>query len=115
MIGGLKQGKNKYAININKNVFQFEHGKWAKLKIKNASRVEPRYDHAACQILGYTDVVAIYGGKTENSKLVEDKVWVLDLSRNEENKTKKEYSWQEIQTIGLTPGSRYGHSLLFQK
>ena len=48
--------------------------------------------------------MVIYGG-SNNLGLTDDKLWVLHLSE------KNEGIWNEINTIGNNPGSRYGHSL----
>ena len=50
--------------------------------------------------------MAIYGG-SDNSGLIDDKLWILHLSENNDG------LWTEVQTIGPTPGCRYGHSLAF--
>ena len=50
--------------------------------------------------------MVIYGG-SNNLGLIDDKLWILHLS--EEN----EGIWDEINVVGNTPGSRYGHSLTY--
>lgn len=50
--------------------------------------------------------MAIYGG-SDNSGLIDDKLWILHLSENNDG------LWTQVQTVGPTPGSRYGHSMTF--
>ena len=48
----------------------------------------------------------IYGG-SNSSGLVDDKLWMLHLSDQNEG------MWSEVRVVGPTPGPRYGHSLSF--
>ena len=50
--------------------------------------------------------MVIYGG-SDNSGLIDDKLWILHLSE------KNDGLWNQIQTIGQTPGGRYGHSMAY--
>ena len=50
--------------------------------------------------------MVIYGG-SDNSGLIDDKLWILHLSE------KNDGIWNQIQTSGPTPGSRYGHSMTY--
>ena len=52
--------------------------------------------------------MAIYGG-SDNLGLSDDKLWILNLSE------KNEGLWSEVQTLGPTPGKRYGHSMAYME
>ena len=64
----------------------------------------PRAAHAAAA--NNQMQMVIYGG-SDNLGLADDKLWVLHLSE------KNEGLWDEIKTVGQTPGQRYGHSLCY--
>ena len=64
----------------------------------------PRAAHAAAA--NNQMQMVIYGG-SDNLGLADDKLWVLHLS------DKNEGLWDEIKTVGKTPGQRYGHSLCY--
>ena len=52
--------------------------------------------------------MVIYGG-SNNSGLVDDKLWILHLSESNEG------IWDEVEVSGITPGMRYGHSLTYME
>ena len=52
--------------------------------------------------------MVIYGG-SNNLGLVDDKLWILHLSENNEG------IWDEVKVNGITPGMRYGHSITYMK
>ena len=53
--------------------------------------------------------LVIYGGATGGGSLSSDELYLLDF-RNEEKS-----QWMSVPVLGLTPGRRYGHAMVFNK
>ena len=78
---------------------------WMKLGINsNMNLPSERAAHAAA--VNDNMQMVIYGG-SNSSGLVDDKLWMLHLSEQNEG------IWSEVRVVGSTPGPRYGHSLIF--
>ena len=78
---------------------------WMKLSVNpNMNLPCERAAHAAA--VNDSMQMVIYGG-SNSSGLVDDKLWILYLSEQNEG------MWSEVKVIGATPGPRYGHSLIF--
>ena len=54
--------------------------------------------------------MVVYGGAVGGGGLADDNVFLLDL-RNGDEKA----SWVMIPVVGITPGRRYGHTMIFIK
>ena len=54
--------------------------------------------------------MVVYGGAVGGGGLADDNVFLLDL-RNGDDKA----SWVMIPVVGITPGRRYGHTMVFIK
>ena len=94
----IKYSNETYIYNIMTKI-------WIKLNnINNNKLPSARAAHAAAA--NDQMQMVIYGG-SNNLGLIDDKLWILHLS--EEN----EGIWDEINVVGNTPGSRYGHSLTY--
>ena len=70
----------------------------------------PRYDHGACAV--DLNRLVLYGGKSSNStSLASDELHLLRYSPET-----KEAAWSILRTAGSkSPGSLYGHTLVFRK
>ena len=82
---------------------------WFKLNFNSSeqSKLPPgRAAHAAAA--NDQMQMVIYGG-SDNSGLIDDKIWILHLSESNEG------IWNMVQTIGQTPGCRYGHSMVYME
>ena len=78
---------------------------WIKLNVNsNMTLPSERAAHAAA--VNDNMQMLIYGG-SNSSGLVDDKLWMLHLSDQNEG------MWSEVRVVGPTPGPRYGHSLSF--
>ena len=93
----IKYSNETYIYNIMTKI-------WIKLNCINNKLPQPRAAHAAAA--NDQMQMVIYGG-SNNLGLIDDKLWILHLSE------KNEGIWNEINVVGNTPGSRYGHSLTF--
>ena len=93
----IKYSNETYIYNIMTKI-------WIKLNCINNKLPQPRAAHAAAA--NDQMQMGIYGG-SNNLGLIDDKLWILHLSE------KNEGIWNEINVVGNTPGSRYGHSLTF--
>ncbi len=80
---------------------------WKKL---NPSGKKPsvRAAHASCSI--ELNQVMIYGGATGGGGLSSDELFLLDLKKGEDKA-----EWISMTVNGITPGARYGLSLIFLK
>lgn len=65
-----------------------------------------RAAHAACAI--EQNQIVIFSGATGGGQLATDELFLLDI------KTEPGV-WTLIQTIGRTPGKRYGHSITYSR
>ena len=66
--------------------------------------MQPNNTHAAA--VNDSMQMVIYGG-SNSSGLVDDKLWMLHLSEQNEG------IWSEVRVVGNTAGPRYGHSLIY--
>ena len=55
--------------------------------------------------------MVIHGGSIGNNSLAADELWLFDMHDNKEEDSK----WSLINTVGASPGMRYGHTLAFLK
>ena len=100
------------AIEKNKNVFYLDDTYifniltkiWIKLNFTE-SNPPKRAAHGAAANYDYQMI--IYGGSTNDGWLTDDKLWYLNFKNFEK------LSWNICETVGKTPGPRYGHSLNF--
>ena len=79
---------------------------WFKLNFNSNQSLTPSGRAAHSAAANDHMQMAIYGG-SDNSGLIDDKLWILHLSENNDG------LWTQVQTVGPTPGSRYGHSMTF--
>ena len=79
---------------------------WMKLNINLNISLLPSERAAHAAAANDNMQMVIYGG-SNSSGLADDKLWMLHLSEQNDG------VWSEVQTIGQTPGQRYGHSLIF--
>ena len=78
---------------------------WMKLNI-NSNMILPSERAAHAAAVNDNMQMVIYGG-SNSSGLVDDKLWMLHLSEQNEG------IWSEVRVVGNTPGPRYGHSLIY--
>jgi diadenosine tetraphosphatase ApaH/serine/threonine PP2A family protein phosphatase len=68
----------------------------------------PRAAHAASAVDALQ--LVIYGGATGGGSLASDDLFLLDLRNGERAAT-----WMIVPVVGVTPGRRYGHTLVYSK
>lgn len=107
LFGGATGNTGKYSINSDVYLFDSTSKKWRKLDPTGPIPTQ-RAAHSAV----YVDPgqVYIYGGATGGGGLSSDDLILLDF-RNGEDRV----SWISLQVIGVTPGRRYGHTLVYFK
>ena len=99
---------DSHKLNYNNDTFTYNilTKMWKKISIKNPKTIPcGRAAHAACAI--GEGKMAIYGGSITNGGLAEDilNIFKLNLERETEGE------WFQINSEGIRPGQRYGHSL----
>ncbi len=107
LFGGATGNTGKYSINSDVYLYEISLKKWRKLDPSGTSPSQ-RAAHASA----YVDPgqVYIYGGATGGGGLSSDDLILLDLRNGEEKAI-----WTSLPVIGVTPGRRYGHSLVYYK
>jgi len=107
LFGGATGNTGKYSINSDVFLYDQQFKKWRKLD-PSGSIPSQRAAHASA----YVDPgqVYIYGGATGGGGLSSDDLILLDFRNGDEKAT-----WQSLGVIGVTPGRRYGHSLVYYK
>ena len=107
LFGGATGNTGKYSINSDVYLYEISLKKWRKLD-PSGTIPSQRAAHASA----YVDPgqVYIYGGATGGGGLSSDDLILLDLRNGEEKAT-----WLSLPVIGVTPGRRYGHSLVYYK
>lgn len=68
----------------------------------------PRAAHASSSVDSLQ--LVIYGGATGGGSLASDDLFLLDVRNGERAAT-----WMIVPVVGITPGRRYGHTLVFSK
>ena len=101
---------DSHKLNYNNDTFTYNilTKMWKKISIKNPKTIPcGRAAHAACAI--GEGKMAIYGGSITNGGLAEDilNIFKLNLERETEGE------WFQINSEGVRPGQRYGHSLSY--
>lgn len=107
LFGGATGNTGKYSINSDVFIFEIPSRKWRKL---NPSGPIPTQRAAHATVYVEPGQIYIYGGATGGGGLSSDDLLLLDI-RNGEDKA----IWMSSQIIGVTPGRRYGHSLVYYK
>lgn len=97
----------RFAINSDTFLFYIESKKWVKLD-PTGTVPSPRAAHSSCCV--NVNQMVIYGGATGSGGLAPEELYLLDL-KNGENQAE----WIVVPVKGVSPGRRYGHSLVFFK
>ena len=107
LFGGATGNTGKYSINSDVFLFEQPFKKWRKLDPSG-----PIPSQRAAHASAYVDPgqVYIYGGATGGGGLSSDDLILLDFRSGEDRPI-----WTSLGVIGVTPGRRYGHSLVYYK
>ena len=114
LFGGAVGNVKEYKFSNETFILNFITQIWTKLNFEQGTPLpSERAAHAAAT----TDnkQLVIHGGSIGGSKLAEDELWVLNLSRENNYSQSSLYKWNIINTLGKSPGKRYGHTLSFLK
>ena len=107
LFGGAIGDSSQYSITNDVYSLDLTTLIWKKLS-PTGKKPSVRAAHASCSIELYQ--LMIYGGATGGGGLSSDELFLLDLKKGEDRA-----EWIPIIVSGKTPGTRYGHSLIFLK
>ena len=107
LFGGATGNTGKYSINSDVFLFEQPFKKWRKLD-PSGPIPSQRAAHASAYV--EPGQVYIYGGATGGGGLSSDDLILLDFRSGEDRPI-----WTSLGVIGVTPGRRYGHSLVYYK
>ena len=100
--GAVEKNKKVYYLD-DTYIFNILTKIWIKLNFKISPPKRAAHGAAA----NYDYQMVIFGGSTDEGWLTDDKLWYLNF------KNVDKISWNICETVGKTPGPRYGHSLNF--
>ena len=107
LFGGATGDTGKYTITGDTYSLDLLSKSFSKIEGTGTSPT-PRAAHAASPV--DSSQLVIYGGATGGGSLASDDLFLLDLRTGE-----KSANWMIVPVVGLTPGRRYGHTLVFSK
>ncbi|OMJ90431.1 hypothetical protein SteCoe_7238 [Stentor coeruleus] len=107
LFGGATGDTGKYSITGDTYSLDLLSKTFIKIEATGTSPT-PRAAHASSAV----DLLqlAIYGGATGGGSLASDDLFLLDIRNGERSAT-----WMIVPVVGITPGRRYGHTLVFSK
>ncbi|XP_053993618.1 uncharacterized protein LOC128884326 isoform X2 [Hylaeus volcanicus] len=105
LFGGAVGDTGNYSISNDTYSFNFITKNWVKIVAENAP--SSRAAHAAACVDSMQFVV--YGGATGGGSLSTDELYLLDLRKD------SKLSWMSVPITGVTPGRRYGHTMVYHK
>ena len=107
MFGGATGDTGRYSITG--DIYSLDLLSKTFLKIEaTGTSPTPRAAHASTAVDSLQMV--IYGGATGGGSLASDDLFLLDLRNGERSAT-----WMIVPVVGVTPGRRYGHTLVYSK
>lgn len=107
LFGGAVGNSNEYTITNDTYTLDLFSKSFVKIQPQGECP-EPRAVHAALAL--ENSEFLIYGGIAEGGKMVKDDLFLLDTSNINEKP-----EWSVVPIIGIKPGRRYGHTLVFSK
>ena len=106
LFGGAIGNAGSYEITSDAYILNLNALSSTKLSIQND--IGPRAAHSVTVIKEYQ--VILFGGATGGGSLATEELYVLDLTS-----PKQSLQWEIVPVSGVTPGRRYGHTLVFHK
>ncbi|MCQ2819399.1 MAG: metallophosphoesterase [archaeon] len=114
LFGGAVGNVKDYKFSNDTYILNFITQLWSKLSFEPGSHMpQGRAAHAAA-VTEFKQLV-IHGGSIGSSNLAEDELWLLNLNKNNRNTKTNQFKWSIVNTMGRTPGKRYGHTLCYMK
>lgn len=95
----------RYTITNDMYALNLETMEWSRVVADNAPSA--RAAHAAACVDSMQ--LVIYGGATGGGSLSTDELYLLDLRKE------APLAWMSVPITGMTPGRRYGHSMVYHK
>ena len=108
--GATGDPSGKYTINNDAYILDMRSSTWTKLIPSDAVVPSPRAAHCACKVDHMQ--MLVYGGATGGGSLSSEDLYLLDLREIVKG---GKFSWLSVPTVGVTPGKRYGHIMVYSK
>ncbi|OMJ71427.1 hypothetical protein SteCoe_30361 [Stentor coeruleus] len=107
LFGGATGDTGKYSITGDTYSLDLLNKTFTRIEATGTSPT-PRAAHASTAVDSLQ--LVIYGGATGGGSLASDDLFLLDTRNGERSAT-----WMIVPVVGITPGRRYGHTLVFSK
>lgn len=108
LFGGAIGDTGRYSIVGDSYSYDCLTRTWTKIEGAAGTPPTPRAAHASYAV--EAGQLVVYGGATGGGSLASDDLFLLDLREGEANA-----SWMTVPVVGVTPGRRYGHSMVYIK
>ncbi|CBZ51175.1 serine/threonine protein phosphatase, related [Neospora caninum Liverpool] len=105
VFGGAVGSAGGYSITNESYLYDNTGCRWYHLFAENPP--PPRAAHAACCV--DTLQLVVFGGATGGGSLSAEELYLLDLRKD------PQLQWMPVPLQGITPGRRYGHSMVYNK
>ncbi|PHJ25563.1 protein serine threonine phosphatase [Cystoisospora suis] len=105
VFGGAVGSAGGYSITNESYLYDNNGNRWHHLFAENPP--PPRAAHAACCV--DTLQLVVFGGATGGGSLSAEELYLLDLRKE------PQLQWMPVPLQGVTPGRRYGHSMVYNK
>jgi len=102
LFGGATGDAGNYRITNDAYLLTLDTNKW--LNLVTTQQPTARAAHAAACV--ESNQLVVYGGATGGGQLSSDDLYLLDL---------EQAIWMPVPVQGVTPGRRYGHTMIFHK
>eukprot|EP00923_Selenidium_pygospionis_P055023 GHVN01095953.1.p1 GENE.GHVN01095953.1~~GHVN01095953.1.p1 ORF type:complete len:840 (+),score=106.76 GHVN01095953.1:827-3346(+) len=105
LFGGAIGDSGRYQITNDSYILDLaQQVKWKKLETENSPTARAAHAAAAVNLMQF----CVFGGATGGGSLSSEELHLLDLR-------KPSLAWLSVPVAGLTPGRRYGHSMVYHK
>ena len=106
--GAISTPNNQSSYTMTSDLYLYNMAQNTWKKLEPSSSYKPPHVRAAHASATVRDnQVLFYGGSIGNGQYAKDDLWFLDI-RNQE-----EINWMQVPIEGITPGPRYGHSMVY--
>jgi len=106
LFGGATGDSGRYTIIADAYMLEADTNRWSRIPTEGTVPSARAAHAAAC--VDHAQMV-VYGGATGGGSLSSEELFLLDTRNLERSQ------WMKVPVVGLTPGRRYGHSMIFNK
>ena len=106
VFGGAISAPGNYTMSAELYLYDIPKNHWRLLTSSNPGSVpHARAAHASATVR--ENQLLLYGGSIGNGQYAHDELWFLDIKNN------VDATWMKVPIDGVTPGPRYGHSMVY--